>query len=168
MSKKAWQTTPGPIATGLRSIKTSRVTRLDLRIVPGSDLMLHWQSRLVISLLSEQNKMIPGYAASQQFRIKFRKVISGNLQFVVFHVEDWDNRIYLYEPGLYYDFNFQVYYGSGQKISSVLAVKVGRKLTLSVKASMLTYHDRDYSGSGNEMILGNKKWEGKLQFRLTL
>jgi hypothetical protein len=166
--KKAWQITPGTIGTGLNSIKTSEVRRLDSRIILGSDLGLRWQSRLVISLLSGNSKKIPGYAAVQQIGIHKQPYLKYIFQFVVFHVEDWDNRIYLYEPGLYYDFNFPVYYGSGQKISSVVVLKAGGKVAVSVKASMLKYYDREHTGSGNEMLPGNKKWEAKFQLRLTL
>ena len=166
--KKAWQITTGTHGAGLSSIKTPEVTRLDSRIILGSELKLQWQSRLVISLLSGNSKKTPGYAIVQQIGIRHQPYLKYILQFVVFHVEDWDNRIYLYEPGLYYDFNFPVYYGSGQKISSVVVVKAGGKVAVSVKASMVKYHDRDHTGSGNEMLPGNKKWEAKVQLRLTL
>ncbi len=168
MVKKVWQVTSGANVDRLRTLHTPQVVRLDFQIFPVTESMLIWQSRLVFSLFSEHGKTNPGYAAVQQLSLKSIHNMNCKFQFVVFHVEDWDNRIYLYEPGLYYDFNFPVYYGSGQKISSVLAVKAGGKVTISVKGSLVTFHDRDFTGSGNDMILGNKKWDLKLQLRLNL
>ena len=166
--KKVWQTTPGTDDIGLRSIKNSEVTRLDLRFIYDPELLLKLQSRLVVSLLSGENKPIPGYAAVQQLSIHHRPYLSCTFQFVVFNVTDWDNRIYLYEPGLYYSFNFPVYYGTGQKVTSVVSLKTGRRMTLAMKASMITYHDRRETGSGNDLIPDNKKLEVGVQLRLSL
>lgn len=166
--KKLWQTTPGTDNPGIRSIRTSEVTRLDLRIIYNPGFILQWQSRVVISLLSGSIKPVPGYAAVQQAGISAMKKLKCTLQFVVFNVADWDNRIYLYEPGLYYSFNFPVYYGKGQKVSFVLSLKPGRKVTIAYKTSFITYHDRENTGSGNDMIPGNKKWETGLQVRFSL
>ncbi len=166
--KKFWQTTPGTDNTGIRSTHASNLTRMDLRFIHNPTSGLQWQSRVVVSLLSESRQAIPGYAAVQQAGINALKKLKCTLQFVVFNVTDWDNRIYLYEPGLYYSFNFPVYYGKGQKISVVVSLKSGRKLTIAGKVSVITYHDRDHTGSSNDMIPGNKKWETGLQLRLNL
>ena len=88
-------------------------------------------------------------------------------QFVVFNVVDWDNRIYLYESGLYYSFNFPAYYGTGQKITSVVTLKTSNRITLAGKVSAITYNDRRGTGSGNDLIPGNKKWEVEMQMRLS-
>ncbi len=154
--------------TGIRSTHASNLTRMDLRFIHNPTSGLQWQSRVVVSLLSESRQAIPGYAAVQQAGINALKKLKCTLQFVVFNVTDWDNRIYLYEPGLYYSFNFPVYYGKGQKISVVVSLKSGRKLTIAGKVSVITYHDRDHTGSSNDMIPGNKKWETGLQLRLNL
>ena len=166
--KKVWQTTPATNAIGLRPLKNSEVTRLDFRLIYDPELLLKWQSRLVVSLLSGESKPTPGYAAVQQLSIHLRQSLTCTFQFVVFNVTDWDNRIYLYEPGLYYSFNFPVYYGTGQKVTSVISLKTGRRMTLAVKASMITYHDRRETGSGNDLIPDNKKVEVGVQLRLSL
>ncbi|MEN8229923.1 MAG: hypothetical protein ABFS38_17315 [Bacteroidota bacterium] len=166
--KKVWQTTPATNATGLRSLKQSEVTRLDFRFIYDPEVMVKWQSRLVVSLLSGESKPIPGYAAVQQLSIHRLQSLTCTFQFVVFNVTDWDNRIYIYEPGLYYSFNFPVCYGTGQKVTSVVSLKTGRRITLAGKASMVTYHDRRETGSGNDLIRDYKKIEVGVQLRLSL
>jgi hypothetical protein len=129
--------------------------------------VLKWQSRIIVSFLSGKSNLITGYAAVHQVGMNLMQYLKCSFQFVVFCVADWDNRIYLYEPGLYYSFNFPVYYGRGQKISSVVSLKTGSRVTLAGKVSMITYNDRNETGSGNDLIEGNKKWEFEMQLRLS-
>ncbi len=167
ISHKVWQTTPKGNATGARLLKTSKVTRLDFRLIMGHESPLQWHSRTVVSLLSQHEQTIPAYAAVQQLRLETPPHLRCVLQFVVFHVSHWDNRIYLYEPGFYYNFHFPVYYGTGQKTSIVITVKPGKKISIAGKASVITHQNRDQMGTGNNQISGNRKWELGAQFRIS-
>jgi len=164
--KKSWQTTPGDGKIGVRSIQNSEVDRIDLQI--GSHQRITWQSRFILSLYSQGSTPVPGYAAVQQIKLPASKVLKCVVQFVLFHVEDWENRIYLYEPGFYYGFSFPSYYGSGQKSTVVLTFKPLIKLTIAGKIALTSYHDRKSIGSGNDLIQGNQKWEIGMQIRLNL
>lgn len=166
LTKKIWQTTPAQNKAGIPPVITSEVTRLDIRMDHDQVAFFHWQSRLVISLLSGSLRPVPGYAVAQQVNITPLKNLSCRCQFLVFHIADWDNRIYLYEPGLYYNFNFPVCYGKGQKVTSVISWKICRSITLSGKASAMNYYNRKETGSGNDLRSGSKKWELACQFRL--
>ena len=55
---------------------------------------------------------------------------------MVYHVPSWDNRIYLYEPGLFQQFSFPVLSGTGNKITLVTSVKAGKRLTLEARGSI--------------------------------
>ena len=166
MVSKTWQTTPANGTTGVRPTKKSRVTRFDWRLVYETGKHLKWQSRLVISLLSATQKPVPAYAALQQVHFQALSKVYCTVQFVLFHVNDWDNRIYLHAPGFYYSFSFPCYYGTGQKTTLLLTMKTIRRITLSAKVSGITYHNRDTSGSGNDLVKGNRKWETGVQLRL--
>ena len=166
--KKIGENTPRNDKIGLPAFNKSDITRLDFRFTHEPENKLKWQSRLLVSLLSEENHWIPGYAVVQQFRINIKQSLKCTFQFVIFNVTDWDNRIYIHEPGLYYSFNFPVYYGKGQKITSVVSIKKFKSITISGKASVITYHDRKEAGSGNDLTQGSKKWEIGLQLRLNL
>ncbi len=168
ISKKFFQTTPGSEISGLREIRSSTVSRFEYGFTYLPQPNLKWQSRLLVSFLQTERKPSPGHAATQQLTFGFRKILKCTLQFVVFNVRDWNNRIYIYEPGLYYSFNFPVYYGIGQKLTSVVSLKPLKWMTLTGKASLITYYDRKETGSGNDLIPGNEKMELEIQLRLNL
>jgi len=74
---------------------------------------------------------------------------------VLFQVAEWENRIYLYEPGLYYSFSFPAFYGQGQKTTLLLTLKPLRRITLSAKISGVTNRNIPH-------------WESALQLRVNL
>lgn len=137
---------------GVRSLVNIQNLRMDGRIkftaLPG----FTWQSRLVIS-------MTPGkpegksHAALQQISFRFTEGLTFSTQLVVYQVPEWDNRIYLYEPGLYQQFRFPVYSGSGNKLSILASMKLGRRLNLEARGSL---------NRKNEII----SWETEMQVRL--
>ena len=163
---KAWQSTPDNGTVGVRPLKESRVTRFDGRLIHETAGTLKWQSRLVISLLSSTQKPVPAYAALQEVSFRAAPYLDCTVQFVLFHAEDWDNRIYLHEPSFYYGFSFPCYYGSGQKTTLLLTLKAIKGITLSAKISGISYPYRDVLGSGNDLVNGNKKWDAAVQLRL--
>jgi len=166
MVKKIGQTTPESREPGLRPLRNSQLSRLDARIT--CDHVLQWQSRLLVSFLTESLNSYPAYAAVQQFSFSPLNQLKSTLQFVVFDVRDWNNRIYLYEPGLYYSFNFPSFYGTGQKTTLVLTLKLFQKLTLAAKVACTIYQHKKNLGTGNDLIQGNKKWSLDMQVRLSL
>ncbi len=165
-TKKIWQTTPADHGMGLRSLNTNESTRCDLRFI--YDHQVQWKSRLIITYGSNSRDSYPGYAFAQQLTVLPWKNLRTTFQFVVFEVPDWDHRIYLHEPGLYYDFSFPVCYGSGQKVVVTLKWKPNPVLSISGKLALTSYNNRDTLGSGNDLILGNEKWMLALQLRLDL
>jgi hypothetical protein len=163
---KTWQSTPAHESTGVSSLKDSRVTRFDGRLIYQSGSSLRWQSRLVVSLLSATPLPVPAYASLQELRFQATPYLHSTLQFVVFRVQDWENRIYLHEPSFYYSFRFPSYYGSGQKTTLLLTLKALKGIVLSVKIAGTRYYDREESGSGKDLVEGDRLWETGVQLRL--
>jgi hypothetical protein len=173
--RKMWQTTPADGERPLPLITTSKVTRLDLKLNQSHDgtkqqssHQLQWQSRMVLSWVQGQAIGEPAYAVVQGISFAPFASLRFTLQWTAFNVEEWDNRIYLYEPGLSYNFDFPVCYGKGDKIAAVFSCKTGRHLTLSGKVTRASYLDRASTGSGTEWRSGNKRWEVSVQFRMKL
>ena len=164
---KTWQSTPAHEPSGIRPLEQSRVTRLDGRLLHQTGTPLTWQSRMVISLLSTEDKPVPAYAAIQQAKIQLGSFLHCSVQFVLFHVMDWENRIYLYEPGFYYSFSFPSYYGRGQKTTLLLTLKALKGIALSAKISTINYPQKETLRSGNDLVIGNRLWETGVQLRLT-
>jgi len=152
---KYWQLSPLSDASKLRPMLGSRVSRLEGLLKYNSLDHFLWQSRLVISYFSQQEKAFPGYALMQQVTLCPNTKLKVTVQCVQFRVSDWENRIYLYEPGFYYSFSFPAYYGKGQKITILFKWKPASSLHFSVKVS----------GTTN---LNSSKWEAALQLRLKL
>jgi len=163
---KSWQSTPDAQTVGLRPVRNNQVTRFDARIIYNQ--VLQWQSRLLLSRLAQSLNPYPAYAIVQQLGIQSFKHLKSTLQFVVFDVRDWANRIYLYEPGLYYSFSFPSLYGSGQKTTLVLTLKPVHMLNIATKISCTVYQHKKNLGAGNDLIPGNKKWLVEMQVRLNL
>ncbi len=165
---KKWQATPASAEAGLPPLVDYSLLRMDGRIHYRPGARLEWQSRLVASVFSGNRAPSSGYAGLQQVRFTILSWLRVTIQWVVFHVKDWNNRIYLYEPGLYYDFRFPAYYGTGQKTTVVLTTKTANHVILAGKLSGITYTDREVLGTGSNQVPGNRKVEVGIQVRVKL
>ena len=152
---KAWQTTPADESTAVRPLKDFRVCRLDGQWTYTHQDRFRWHGRLVAGYLKEKGSPVPGYAAVQRVGIGSHGHLSVTIQYVLFHVTDWENRIYLYEPGFYYSFNFPVCYGTGQRTTFLVTFKPVTWITFSAKITGVKAN-------------GNSTWETGAQLRLTL
>jgi hypothetical protein len=164
---KTWQHTPEEKNAKVRPLYEIRTSRLDGQLIYLFRDLLKWQSRLVISYLSKSQEVSLGYAAVQQICFGHSRTLKITAQYLLFQVSDWENRIYLYEPGVYYSFNFPCFYGCGHKTTLLLTLKLLRNTSFSVKISTIEYKDRAVIGSGLDQVDGNQKWEAGIQLRLS-
>jgi len=146
------QQTPSADLSGIRPLSIIQNSRVDGRLIYKPLPGFSWQSRLVISYTSG-NASRKGHATLQQVNFRLNKKLRATLQFVMFHVPCWDNRIYLYEPGLYQQFRFPVYSGTGNKLSMLASLKPMRGVTLEAKGSVCRQDEIE-------------KWEVGIQLRL--
>jgi len=149
---KSRQTTPADEKLPLRPLLDSRVNRIDGRLTYRHEESFRWQSRLVIGYCTRKGEFSTAYTALQQFTYR-RESFRITAQLVLFHVSEWANRIYLYEPGYYYSFRFPVYYGSGQHTTLLLSCKPFRGFTVSAL----------FSGTQNR---GKPSWDSGIQLGL--
>jgi len=166
--KKGWQYTAKTDAAGPSPMKWAEVTRLDLQCRQSAGDQFQWVSRLVISWYSRSPERNPGYACAQQFIWAPTALFRTSIQLLHYRVGDWDNRIYLHEPGLYYQFQFPVCYGTGEKIAAVFTLKAGSHLILSWKIATRYHNAEGTSGSTDADALWHRKWDLALQVRLQL
>ena len=82
---------------------------------------------------------------------------------------DYAARLYGYERGLLYAYNYQMYYGTG--IRNYLLLQYSHRevprLTATFKLGSTRYFDRDVIGSGVTMISANHREDIQLQLRYT-
>ena len=153
--QKAWQATPADESSAVPILQDFLTSRLDGQWTYSIQERFRWHGRLVIGYLSGTGAPVPGYAALQRVSVGNRRNLSATAQFVMFHVNDWENRIYLYEPGFYYSFSFPVCYGSGQRATFLVTIKPATCLSISFKVTGVSAN-------------GDKNWETGAQLRLDL
>jgi Helix-hairpin-helix motif len=123
---------------------------------------------------------VPGTSLRQGFLgtagLAFRKSrLSGNLSVAVFDTDDYDTRIYIYEPDLLYNFSLPAYYGKGlnyylnlhQDLSGLIP-QSQKHFHLSgwLRWSQTFYPGAVSIGTGLDEIKGNRKSEVKAQILL--
>lgn len=82
-----------------------------------------------------------------------------------FRTDNYDSRIYIYEPGLLYAFSMQSFYGRGMRTAVNLRYAFRKSLVIQAKWGWTHYSDRDRISSGTEEIQGSNKADVQLQVR---
>lgn len=131
--RKGWQQTANTGISGAPPTRWLQLTRLDLRYRHLQEQGWQFDSRLVLSWFSGTAPRSPDCAAAQQVSWAPSARFKATIQAVLFRVSRWENRIYLYEPGLYHHFDFPVCYGTGEKFAAVVSCRAGSRLTISGK-----------------------------------
>lgn len=167
MGTKLKQQKTGDVDTGIPRMEGREQTILDARLLFQASGSLRWQSRIIISLPC-WCEPIHGFAAVQQFRVNPWEKLTSNLQFVVFSVKQWENRIYIYEPGMYHQFDFPACYGRGQKTTLVFSLKASGRITIEGKGSVFLYADRETIGTGDQKIGQPRKYYAGIQIRIKI
>ena len=82
---------------------------------------------------------------------------------------DYAARLYGYERGLLYAYNYQMYYGAGLRgyLLMQYSHKSAPRLTATAKLGATRYFDRDAIGSGATLIDSCHKEDLQLQVRYT-
>lgn len=95
-----------------------------------------------------------------------RSPLSLDLRYLFFDAVNYDNRIYAYEKDVLNAFSCPGFSGLGCRYYVNLRYKITRNLTCWIKFSQTIFaDDREFTGSENELISGNKKTEIKCLFR---
>ena len=82
-----------------------------------------------------------------------------------FHTDGYNSRVYLYEQGPLYTYSSLQLYGEGLRYWLMARVSLGRNLTLTAKAGVTDYRDRQTIGSGYQQIDGSSQTDLDLQVR---
>jgi len=86
-----------------------------------------------------------------------------------FHTDDYDSRVYAYEPMLYNTFYIPSFYGHGGRISGTLRWQTrNKKLMLECKYGCTKFFDRSTQSSGMQQIFSAWKNDISVQLRVKL
>lgn len=81
----------------------------------------------------------------------------------IFSTQDYDSRIYGYEPGLIYNFSIPAVYDKGIRMMAVWEQKIAKHWRLGIKCSRLHYFNKNLIGSSYDEIQGHHKTDIILQ-----
>ena len=87
----------------------------------------------------------------------------------MFHANDFDARLFVYEPALYQSFGLQQLYGRGQRLAVLVRYRSGnRRWMLQSKLGMTHFSDRDAISDGILRIDSAWKTDLQLLFKLRI
>ena len=108
-----------------------------------------------------------GYALGETLKFLFEDFpLQGSISGVWFQTDNYDSRVYLYEPGLLYTFSMNSLEGKGYRVAVNLRYDRGKRWMLQAKWGWTHYSDRNRISSGTEEIIGNNKADIQLQLRV--
>lgn len=109
-----------------------------------------------------------GHMSYIQTKITPSANISIVYRFLLFNSEQWENRIYTYEPGVRYSFSFPAWHGRGTRNVAVISWKLRHWSTLRFKTGATTYAHHRNTGSGHDTREGNHLLDWELQWQVNL
>lgn len=108
-----------------------------------------------------------GLMVSQQVRCQL-PALQLDAAVAWFRSDDYDSRLYQYEPSVLYDFSFPAYYGHGLRTFLMARYAVSRRLALAARYALTRYFDRSVISSGLQQIDHPTQSDLLLQLRLRL
>jgi hypothetical protein len=137
----------------------------NIRLFYAFDVDEHWllQTQLEHSIYNESSQNSNGWMVFQDVRYRSGKALNASLRYVLFDVDDYDSRIYSYEPDVLYAFTIPAYMNRGSRIIFNVNVMPLPKLRIWGRIAHTNYTNLSEIGSGNQMIEGNRLTEWKLQ-----
>ncbi len=87
-------------------------------------------------------------------------------RYALFDTDDYDNRIYIYEPDTWLAFSFPAYNGQGVRNVFMLRYRITKKINCWLRWAQTRYLNKDLIGSGGETIVGNTQNDVRFQVRI--
>jgi len=100
------------------------------------------------------------YATINTFR---RYPLRITLRYAFFDTEDYNSRIYSFENDMLYAFSIPAFYDQGTRLYVLLKYTLGKHFDVRFKYAATHYSNRTETGSGLNLIRGNRYSEAKMQ-----
>ena len=88
--------------------------------------------------------------------------IAANIGY--FHTQDYNSRLYAYERGTLYSFNFPMFYGKGIRGAMFVRGSIGKNIIIIGKIGATKYFDRDVISSSYQQI--NSSWKTDMDLQV--
>lgn len=126
---------------------------------------LSFKTRIQFNSYQFAGKTTQGSAIMQDVSFAWRR-FSVSTRYAIFDTDDFDNRIYVYEPDAWLAFTFPAYNGKGVRSLILLHYKITKKVDVWMRWAQTRYTDRNSIGSGGETITGNTQNDVRFQTRI--
>ncbi len=126
---------------------------------------LSFKTRIQFNSYQFAGKTTQGSAIMQDATFAWRK-FSASTRYAIFDTDEFDNRIYVYEPDAWLAFSFPAYNGKGVRSLVLLQYKISKKVDVWMRWAQTHYTDRSSIGSGGETIMGNTQNDVRFQTRI--
>lgn len=124
-----------------------------------------WNARTSFDyVMSDKNGRSQGWMLGEDLGYQRRWLrLTGHISY--FHTQDYDSRIYAYEPGLLYQMNFASYFGEGIRYALVARSELGKHLLLIAKLGTTDYFDRNHISTGLQEIARSSQTDLEIQVK---
>lgn len=126
---------------------------------------IEFQTRVDYIIHSKHEKLTSGTSHFIQFCYT-KKQARFNGRITYFNTDNWDTRIYNYENDVLYHFTIPAYYDKGIRYFVNYSKKINNHFQLWIKYAKTYFLFKEFIGTGNDRIEGNKKSEFRVQLRV--
>lgn len=126
---------------------------------------LNLKSRLQFSSFQFNGNTTQGLVVMQDAIFNAQR-FSITARYALFDTDDYDNRIYIYEPDTWLAFSFPAYSGQGVRNIFLVSYRITKNITCWVRWAQTRYLKQDMIGSGGETIVGNSQNDVRFQVRI--
>lgn len=110
-----------------------------------------------------------GFWIAQEARFSFEKPnIDLAMMFAHFDTDDYDSRVYTYQPDVLYSMSTPSYSGKGVNALASFKYGITRGVNLYLWGNYTKYYHQQTIGSGNGEIDGSHRFEAKVQLQVKL
>ncbi len=104
-----------------------------------------------------------GYLIYQDFKCDFNSKATVAFRYAMFNTDDFNSRIYSYDPDVLYAFSIPSYSDKGYRLTFNLKYSVNNHFIIWMKIGHTNYANKNIISSGNQQINSNCLNEGKIQ-----
>jgi len=158
LTSKQWEVNRAGEDPGVSPVVLNKRDRLRMQFSMQLTEKYRWNARFDMSGL-KGSVSDRGALMYHEINGDLSESITFKFRYLLFGIGEWENRIYIYEPGLIYSFDFPATYGTGSKWSGIFQFRLLQGLRIGIKVSLTTFKNQTEIGSGNDLITGNKRWD---------
>jgi hypothetical protein len=160
-------------ATRSEMAKTNKLTdktRTQIRLQFNQSITkkLELRNRMEYAIYNDDKAQSTGFAVWQDVIFKFEKApLSISSRFAIFDTKDYNSAIYAFENDVLYSFTVLPYYFKGSRFYLNASYRVFKNSYVDARFARTYLANKNTFGSGLDEILGSKRTDIKVQFRVS-